>query len=52
MIYSQANTRKIEFVAVEEEEKLKKLKVSPNYKALGPAFKGEIKSDCRGDKKA
>jgi isoleucyl-tRNA synthetase len=41
VIYSQANTRKIEFVAVEEEEKLKTLKVSPNYKALGPTFKGE-----------
>jgi len=41
IIYSQANTRKIEFVNVEEEEKLKKLKAYPNFKALGPAFKQE-----------
>lgn len=39
IIYSQANTRRIEFVNVEEEKRLKKLKIAPNYKALGPVFK-------------
>ena len=39
IVCSQANTRKIEFVNVEEERKLRRLKVVPNYKALGPAFK-------------
>ncbi|MGQ9543789.1 MAG: isoleucine--tRNA ligase [Candidatus Bathyarchaeia archaeon] len=39
VIRSQANTRKIEFVNLEEEEKLKRLTVSPNYKVLGPTFR-------------
>lgn len=39
VIYSQANTRKIEFVNVEEEQKLKTLSVIPNFKALGPVFR-------------
>ncbi len=39
MICTQANTRKIEFVNVEEEQKLKRLKAIANYKALGPTFK-------------
>jgi len=39
VICSQANTGKIEFVNVEEEEKLRRLRAAPNYKALGPAFR-------------
>ncbi|MEM3381098.1 MAG: isoleucine--tRNA ligase [Candidatus Bathyarchaeia archaeon] len=41
VIQSQANTRKIEYVNLEEEEKLKRLTVNPNYKVLGPVFRGD-----------
>jgi isoleucyl-tRNA synthetase len=41
IIFSQANTRKIEFMNVDEEEKFKELKAIPNYKTLGPIFKKE-----------
>lgn len=41
IIFSQVNTRKIEFMNIDEGEKFKELKAIPNYKTLGPTFKKE-----------
>ncbi|MBS7622564.1 isoleucine--tRNA ligase, partial [Candidatus Bathyarchaeota archaeon] len=39
VICSQANTRRVDFVDVGEEHKLRMLKAIPNFRAIGPAFK-------------
>ncbi len=41
LLLQQANTKRLRVVTVTEGERLKKLVVEPNYKNLGPAFRGE-----------
>src|SRR2546427_8750955 len=41
LLLQQANTKYVRLVSLTEEERLKKLIVEPNFKALGPAFRGE-----------
>jgi isoleucyl-tRNA synthetase len=41
LILQQTNAKNLRLVDVGEEERLKKLIVEPNYKTLGPAFRGE-----------
>ena len=41
LIYEQANTKKIEFLSVDEEKKLEKIVAVPKYEILGPNFKAE-----------
>ncbi len=41
LLLQQANAKNVRLVSLTEEERLKKLIVEPNFKALGPAFRGE-----------
>ena len=41
LLLQQANTKEVRLVSLTEEERLKKLIVEPNFKALGPAFRGD-----------
>ena len=41
LLLQQANAKEVRLVGLTEEEQLKKLIVEPNFKALGPAFRGE-----------
>jgi isoleucyl-tRNA synthetase len=41
LLLQQANAKDVRVVSLTEEERLKKLIVEPNFKALGPAFRGE-----------
>src|SRR5438132_4744193 len=41
LLLQQANAKDVRLVSLTEEERLKKLIVEPNFKALGPAFRGE-----------
>jgi isoleucyl-tRNA synthetase len=41
LLLQQANAKDVRLVTLTEEERLKKLTVEPNFKALGPAFRGE-----------
>lgn len=41
LLLQQTNAKKIRVVTVTEAEQLKKLIVEPNFKALGPVFRGE-----------
>src|SRR2546426_1211201 len=41
LLLQQANAKDVKLVSLTEEERLKKLIVEPNFKALGPAFRGE-----------
>jgi isoleucyl-tRNA synthetase len=41
LLLQQANAKDVRLVGLSEEERLKKLIVEPNFKALGPAFRGE-----------
>ena len=41
LLLQQANSKEIGIVTIDEEKKLKKLIVEPNFKGLGPAFKAE-----------
>jgi isoleucyl-tRNA synthetase len=44
LVHEQANTRKIEFLSVDEEKKLEKIVAAPRYDALGPNFKAETQA--------
>src|SRR6266581_1235466 len=41
LLLQQANAKNVRLVSLTEEEQLKKLIVEPNFKALGPVFRGE-----------
>jgi len=41
LLLLQVNSKTIQTVSLSEEERLKKLTVEPNFKRIGPAFKGE-----------
>ena len=41
LFLQQTNSKDIRLVGLAEEEQLKKLRVEPNFKGLGPVFKGE-----------
>src|SRR5207253_10123553 len=41
LLLQQANAKDVRLVSLSEEERLKKLIVEPNFKALGPAFRGD-----------
>src|SRR2546425_8378625 len=41
LLLQQTNAKDVRLVSLTEEERLKKLIVEPNFKALGPAFRGE-----------
>src|SRR5437660_1880106 len=41
LLLQQANAKDVRLVSLTEEERLKKLIVEPNFKALGPSFRGE-----------
>ena len=41
LLLQQANAKEVRLVSLAEEVRLKKLIVEPNFKALGPAFRGE-----------
>jgi isoleucyl-tRNA synthetase len=41
LLLQQTNAKEVKLVSLSEEERLKKLIVEPNFKALGPAFRGE-----------
>src|SRR5256712_9551553 len=41
LLLQQANTKEVRLVSLTEEERLKNLIVEPNFKALGPAFRGD-----------
>src|SRR5260370_41119547 len=41
LLLQQANAKDVRVGSLTEEERLKKLIVEPNFKALGPAFRGE-----------
>ena len=41
LLLQQANAKEVKLVSLDEEERLKKLIVEPNFKALGPAFRGD-----------
>src|SRR2546428_11754247 len=50
LFLQQTNSKDIRLVGLAEEEQLKKLIVEPNFKGLGPAFKGDAKigrASCR-----
>jgi len=44
LVHEQANTRKIEFLSVDEEKKLEKIVAVPKYEALGPIYKAETQT--------
>ena len=39
VLIEQANIKKIEYIDIEQESKLKKIRANPNYRLLGPCFK-------------
>jgi isoleucyl-tRNA synthetase len=39
VLIEQANVKKIEYIDIEQESKLKKLRANPDYRLLGPSFK-------------
>ena len=41
LLLQRANAKEVRLVSLTEEEQLKKLIVEPNFKVLGPAFRGE-----------
>jgi isoleucyl-tRNA synthetase len=41
LLLQQANAKDVRLVSLTEEERLKRLIVEPNFKALGPAFRGD-----------
>jgi len=41
LLLQQTNAKEVRLVSLSEEKRLKKLIVEPNFKALGPAFRGE-----------
>ena len=41
ILLEQANVKKIDFIDIQQESKLKRIKVIPNYKLIGPAFKAK-----------
>src|SRR2546425_4819513 len=41
LLLQRANAKDVRLVSLTEEEQLKKLSVEPNFKVLGPAFRGE-----------
>lgn len=41
LLLRQTNAKEVRLVSLTEEEQLKKLVVEPNFKSLGPAFRGE-----------
>jgi len=41
LLLQQANAKEVKLVSLNEEERLKKLIVEPNFKSLGPAFRGD-----------
>ncbi|TMI60429.1 isoleucine--tRNA ligase, partial [Candidatus Bathyarchaeota archaeon] len=41
LLLQQANAKEVRLVSLAEEVRLKKIIVEPNFKALGPAFRGE-----------
>src|SRR5207244_12955920 len=41
LLLQQANAKDVRLVSLTEEERLKKLTVEPNFKALGPAFRAD-----------
>ena len=41
LLLQQTNAKDVRLVSLTEEERLKKLVVEPNFKSLGPAFRGE-----------
>jgi isoleucyl-tRNA synthetase len=41
LLLQQANAKDVRLVSLTQEERLKKLIVEPNFKALGPAFRGQ-----------
>src|SRR3989454_817129 len=41
LLLQQANAKGVKLVSLSEEERLKKLIVEPNFKALGPVFRGD-----------
>ena len=41
LLLQQTNAKEVRLVSLTQEERLKKLIVEPNFKALGPAFRGE-----------
>src|SRR2546426_819482 len=41
LLLQQANAKDVKLVSLSEEERLKKLIVEPNFKALGPVFRGD-----------
>jgi len=41
LLLQQANAKDVRLVSITEEERLKKLIVEPNFKGLGPTFRGE-----------
>jgi isoleucyl-tRNA synthetase len=41
LLLQQANAKEVKLVSLSEEERLKKLIVEPNFKTLGPGFRGD-----------